>query len=509
LNSLHTFAYNSEKVQKFSISPNFRSKNMRFFQIFQTIRQSCPTIFLSLLITAPVMPQTTNAKFDAPTPQQQLLHEIYKQLIEINTTDSTGSTTEAAEAMAARLRAAGFPASDVQVLVHPDNPRKGNLVARLRSPHPTRKPLLLLAHLDVVEARKEDWSEGLDPFKLTERDGYFYGRGTSDDKAMAAIFVANLIRYQQENFQPDRDIILALTADEEGGNYNGVAWLVRNHRDLIDAAFGINEGGGGRERKGAPLFNGVQASEKVYQSFRLEVKNKGGHSSLPSKDNAIYTLAAGLTRLAQFDFPVDLNEVTRAYFKRMANIESGQTAIDMRAVADGANDAEAIKRLSASPYYNALMRTTCVATRLEAGHADNALPQTARATVNCRILPQESADAIYRTLVRVLADDKISVSFIAQPKPSPPSPLTDEVMQPIERITQAMWSNVPVIPIMGTGATDSLYLRQVGIPMYGVSGIFGDIDDNRAHGKDERVGVRQLYQGQEFLYRLVKELSKQ
>ena len=442
------------------------------------------------------------------TPDRQLLREIYKELVEINTTDSVGDNTKAAEAMAARLRAAGFAAEDVRVLVHPGNAKKGNLVARLRGTG-ARKPVALLAHLDVVEARKEDWSEGLDPFKLTERDGFFYGRGTSDDKAMAAIFVANLIRYKREGFRPERDIILALTADEEGGDFNGVEWLLKNHRALVDAEFGINEGGGGRYRKDVKLFNGVQASEKVYQSFMLEVKNKGGHSSLPVKDNAIYHLVAGLDRLAKFDFPVNLNEVTRAYFQRTAAIETGQTAADMKLIAQGATpDAEAAKRLSASSAYNnALMRTTCVATRLDAGHADNALPQTARATVNCRILPQEKAEDVRATLVRVLADERISVNYIKEPKPSPPSPLTPSIMGPIESITQAMWPGVPVIPIMGTGATDSLYFRQAGIPFYGVSGIFSDIDDNRAHGRDERLAVKSLDEGQEFLYRLVKTLA--
>jgi acetylornithine deacetylase/succinyl-diaminopimelate desuccinylase-like protein len=392
-------------------------------------------------------------------------------------------------------------------MVNPGNKRKGNLVARYRSANATRKPLLLLAHIDVVEARKEDWSDNLDPFKLTGRDGYFYGRGTIDDKAMAAIFVANLIRYKQENAQFDRDIILALTADEEGGDFNGVKWLIDNHRDLIEAEFGINEGGGGRHRKGVKLFNGVQASEKVYQSFLLEVKNKGGHSSLPSKDNAIYQLATGIDRLAKFDFPVNLNEVTRGYFQKMSAIETGQTATDMKTVAGAMSDAEAVKRLSDSLYYNALMRTTCVATKLEGGHAENALPQTARATVNCRILPQENAKDIHRKLIEVLADDRISVTFIKEPKPSPPSPLTSEVMFPIENITRSMWKDVPVVPIMGTGATDSLYFRQANIPMYGVSGIFSDIDDNRAHGRDERLGIREFYEGQEFLDKLVKSLA--
>ncbi len=459
-----------------------------------------------LLALSLPLSQKATARAAELSPNQLLLREIYKELVEINTTDSVGSTTDAARAMAARLKSAGFADQDVQVLVHPGNARKGNLVARLRGTG-AHKPLLLLAHLDVVEARKADWSDNLDPFKLVERDGYFYGRGTSDDKAMAAIFMANLIRYKQEGFKPDRDIIIALTADEEGGDYNGPAWLVKEHRDLVDAEFGINEGGGGRYRRDTRLFNGVQASEKVYQSFLLEVKNKGGHSSLPVKDNAIYHLASGLNRLANFDFPLNLNEVTRSYFARMAAIEKGQSAVDMKALAAGSANPTTVARLASSPYNNALMRTTCVATRLDAGHADNALPQTARATVNCRILPQESATDIERTLVKVLADDQIKVTYIKEPKPSPPSPLQPQIMQPIERTTQALWPGVPLIPIMGTGATDSLYFRQAGIPMYGVSGLFSDIDDNRAHGKDERLAVKSLDEGQEFLYRLVKALA--
>jgi acetylornithine deacetylase/succinyl-diaminopimelate desuccinylase-like protein len=459
------------------------------------------------------------AQNGALTPEQQALREIFQELIEINTVDPHGNVTQAAEAMAARLRAAGFAAEDVRVVVPAGNNKKGNLVARYRSPAAKGKPLLLLAHIDVVEARKEDWSDGLDPFKFTEREGYYYGRGTMDDKAMAAIYVANLIRFKRENFQPDRDIIVALTTDEETGDFNGVEFLLKEHRALVDAEFGINEGGRGYLKAGKPLLNAVQASEKVYQSFRLEVRNKGGHSSLPLKDNAIYRLAAGLERLSKFDFPVNLNEVTRSYFARMSKIETGQMASDMRAVAElraSANKAghtlrpeagTAVARLSASPYYNALMRTTCVATRIEGGHADNALPQTARATVNCRILPQETAADVERTLRRVLADEQISVAPVAVSKPSPPSPLRPEIMGPIEKITEALWPDVPVVPIMGTGATDSLFFRQVGIPVYGVSGIFDDIDDNRMHGKDERIAIKALYDGQEFLYRLTQALS--
>jgi acetylornithine deacetylase/succinyl-diaminopimelate desuccinylase-like protein len=438
------------------------------------------------------------------SPEQSQLRDIYKELIEINTTDSSGDCTRAVEAMAARLRAAGFPAEDVQVIEPPGNAKKGNLVARLHGTG-ARKPVLLLAHIDVVEARREDWST--DPFKLTEQDGYLYGRGTTDDKAMAAIFVTNLIRMKQEGFKPERDIIVALTADEEGGSFNGASFLIKNHRDLVNAEFGINEGAGGQLKNGRRLLNGVQASEKVYQSFRLETTNRGGHSSQPRKDNAIYQLANALTRIASYEFPLDLNEVTRAYFERMSKIETGQLAADMKAVAKNPPDPAAVGRLAESPYYNALMHTTCVATRLEGGHADNALPQAARALVNCRILPQENAKDTQAALARAVGDPQVKITPVGDYKPSPPSPLNSQVMRPIERVTSEMWHGTPVVPLMGTGATDSLYFRQVGIPMYGVSGLFGDIDDNRAHGRDERVAIKSLYEAQEFLYELVKAFA--
>jgi acetylornithine deacetylase/succinyl-diaminopimelate desuccinylase-like protein len=442
-------------------------------------------------------------------PEQRALFDIYKELVEINTTDSVGDNTAAARAMAARLVAAGFPQEDVQVLVPPGNAKKGNVVARLRG-NGSQKPLLLVAHLDVVEARKEDWSPDLDPFKLIERDGYYYGRGSSDDKAMAAILVANLIRYRQEGLKPKRDIILALTADEEGGDYNGVSWLVNEHRQLIDAEFGINEGGGGRERGGKKLFNAVQATEKLYRDFDLEITNKGGHSSVPVRDNAIYRLAAALDRLSKFDFPVNLNEVTRAFFERTAALEGGDLGAAMKAVgqSNGA-DAQAAAALAQTAAYNSMLRTTCVATMLQAGHARNALPQKATANVNCRVLPQESVEDVQRTLVRVFADEGIKVTLrsTAGAPAAPVSALNPIVMKPIEELTGKMWKGVTVIPIMGTGATDSAYLRAKGIPMYGVSGLFGDIADVRAHGRDERVGAAQFYDSQDFLYRLVKRYA--
>jgi acetylornithine deacetylase/succinyl-diaminopimelate desuccinylase-like protein len=432
----------------------------------------------------------------------QLARDILKELIEIDTSDSTGDCTKAAEAMVARLKAAGFPSEDVQVIG--PHPRKRNLVARYRG-NGTAKPLLMLAHLDVVEARREDWS--FDPFRFLEMDGFFYGRGTTDDKGMAAIWIATLIRLKQEGFQPNRDLIVALTADEEGGSYNGVQWLLNNDRDLIDADFALNEGGGGQIKSGTRVLNSVQASEKVYQSYRLEVHSVGGHSARPTKENTIYELAAGLLRLSKYEFPVRLNEVTEAYFQRMSSLTYGQVADDLRAVTRKPPDAKAIARLSASPYYNALLHTTCVATRLEGGHADNALAQTAAAVVNCRIQPGDAPREIEATLVRILNDPKITVTPLDEASPSSPSPLRPDVLIPIEKITSQMWPGIPVVPVMSTGATDGIYLRNAGIPTYGVSGVFSDVDDSRSHGKDERIGIKEFYEGREFLYRLIKAYS--
>jgi acetylornithine deacetylase/succinyl-diaminopimelate desuccinylase-like protein len=446
------------------------------------------------------------ARAQSRTAQQQLAVDIYKELVEINTVTETGDTARAAEAMAARLRTAGFSESDVQVFT--PAPRKGNLVVRLRGTG-ARKPILLLAHLDVVEARREDWS--VDPFKLIEKDGYFYGRGTADDKFMAAAFVANLIRYMQEGYKPDRDIIVALETDEEilDRDALGIQWLLKNHRDLIDAEFALNEGGPVGLKNGKPIRNSVQTSEKVSLSYQLEVKNRGGHSSLPTKDNAIYRLAEGLVRLSNFSFPFKLNETTRAYFERTAELEGEQVAADIRSVISGRPDPASLSfvRLSANPVYNAQLRTTCVATMLEGGHAYNALPQIARATVNCRIMPGEPVDEVKATLVRVLADDQIGVTQIGEPVLSAPSALHEEIMGAIAKLSAEFWPGAPIIPTMSAGATDGSYLRNAGIPTYGHSGLAGDVDDVRVHGRDERVLVKSFFDGQEYLYRLVKMLS--
>jgi acetylornithine deacetylase/succinyl-diaminopimelate desuccinylase-like protein len=439
-------------------------------------------------------------------PNQQRAFDIYKELVEIDTTTATGDTAKAAEAMAARLRAAGFPDGDVHVFS--PAPRKGNLVARLRGTG-ARKPILLLAHIDVVPASREDWST--DPFKLVEQDGYFYARGSGDDKYMAATFVTNLIRYRQEGYKPDRDIIVALETDEEilDRNVVGIQWLLKNHRDLIDAEFALNEGGGVGLKDGKAVRNSVQTSEKVSVSYALTVKNKGGHSSLPVKDNAIYHLAAGLTRLAAFSFPLRLTETTRAYFERRAQTEGGQAADDFRSLLAAQSDpaSPAVARLSADAALNAQLRTTCVATMLEGGTAANALPQLASSKVNCRVIPGEPIESVKATLERVVADDQIVVTQVSPPTLSEPSALRDEILGPITKLSADFWPGAVVLPTMSSGATDGSYLRNAGIPTYGHSGLASDVTESRAHGRDERVAVKSFFDGNEYLYRLVKAFA--
>jgi acetylornithine deacetylase/succinyl-diaminopimelate desuccinylase-like protein len=434
---------------------------------------------------------------------QKLARDIFRELIEINTTTSKGSTA-AAEAMAARLRDAGFKTNDIQI-VGPDLLHK-NLVIRYHGKG-TLRPVLFICHLDVVEALPQDWSS--DPFSFLEKEGYFYGRGTTDVKCEDADLITNLIRLKQEHFIPDRDIIVALTADEEGGTNNGVNWLLTNSRDLIDAEFGINpDGGGGSLKEGKHMAMEIQTSEKIYASFDVTARNKGGHSSLPVKNNAIYELSAGLIRISHFDFPVRLNETTRNYFEQTASKETGQVKSDVLTLLQNPTDTSAANRLAASSaYYNAMMRTTCVATMLNAGHAENALPQTASATVNCRMLPDDNVENVLANLKKVIADTSISVKCTYSSFVAPLSPLMDEVRIPVEQICSSMWPGVKVSPVMSTGATDSKYLRRAGIPAYGISGMFTDMDDMRAHGKDERMGVSDFYQGIEFMYRFIKEVS--
>lgn len=459
-------------------------------RLFRQIARALLLAALPALLSA----QTSN--------HRALERDILKELVEINTSDSAGHTPEAAQAVARRLSAAGIPDSDIHILGY--EPRHQSLVARYRGRPGGLKPILLMAHMDVVQARTEDWS--FDPFVFKELDGYYYGRGSYDDKAGVAMLVAMFIRYKQEGFVPDRDLIISLSADEETTS-RSTEWLVKDHRDLVDAEYALNaDAGGGQLRDGKPINFLIQTAEKVFLSFQLEVRNKGGHSSRPVPDNAIYRLAEGLVKLEKFTFPVRLNETTRAFFSRSASNQPPKVAADMRAVARSADPAAA-RRLSAEAYYNALLRTTCVATRLFGGHADNALPQVARATVNCRMLPDDPPDSVEAVLKRVVADTAIHFSRIAPPTPSPASPLRPDIVQPVERLVARTWPGAIVVPEMSTGATDGLFTRNGGIPTYGVEGIFVPIDDDRSHGRDERVGVKEFHEGAQFWYELLKVLT--
>ena len=467
---------------------------------------------LLLLIAAPAVGAQTRQTGYTPgslSAHQQVTRDVYKQLVEINTGDKTGNVTPAAVAMAQRFRDAGIPDSDI--FVGGPRPEKHNVVARIHGrPGSTKKPLLLLAHIDVVEALKADWSNDLDPFVFTERDGYYYGRGTADDKAMAAIFVGNTIRMKQEGYVPDRDIIIALTADEEGGTANGVEWLLQNHRDKVDAGVVLNEGGGGVTRDGKPFFNTVQATEKVFANITLRATNRGGHSSVPRADNAITSLADALSRVGRYSFPIQFNEVTREFFTKTALVESPEMGRAMRALVANPKDAAAAKIVTADPRYNSMLRTTCVATLLKGGHAENALPQLAEANVNCRMFPGDTPEGTRDALARVVNDTTVQVLSSRDDRPpEPPTRLLPEVMAPINRITREMFGDIPVIPTMSTGATDSRYFRQINVPAFGVSGLFSDpLVDSRAHGRDERMRVQSFFEGQEFLYRLTKALTQ-
>jgi acetylornithine deacetylase/succinyl-diaminopimelate desuccinylase-like protein len=467
---------------------------------------------ITLAITLGCLAITAIALADADADAHKLAHDMFKQLVEIDTTDDHGNVTTAAEAMAKRLRDAGFPESDIKVLG--PNDRKKNLVVRL---HGTgqRKPILMIGHLDVVAARREDWS--LDPFKFTEKDGYFYGRGTQDMKDGDATMLMTMIRLQREGYQADRDLILALTADEETGDSNGVDWLVKNHRDLIDAEFVLNHDGQGViTDKGKAQYFEIDATEKVYADFQLSTTNPGGHSSVPMPGNAIYELVAAVAKIGRFQFPFELNSVTRGFFERFGPTETGQRASDMRELLSAKPDPEAIKRLSTDPVVNAVIRTTCVATRLDAGHANNALPQSAKAVVNCRILPGHSAEEVRQTLVNVVGDPRVSVRYISETneilptaeskKGMTPPPLNAEVMRAAEKVAGEMWPGLPVVPMMSAGASDAVYATAGGYPVYQVSGGALDRNDIRAHGRDERIRAEDFYRGVDFHYRFIKEL---
>jgi acetylornithine deacetylase/succinyl-diaminopimelate desuccinylase-like protein len=449
---------------------------------------------------------------DAAT--RQLAHDVFKQLIEINTTDSVGNTTTAAKAMAQRFLDAGFDPKDV--VVDGPNERKGNLVVRYHGSG-NGKPILLICHLDVVEARREDWST--DPFQFVEKDGYAYGRGTQDVKSGDAILVATLIRFKREHFVPSRGLIVALTADEEGGTANGVDWLLKHHRDWIDAEYVLNPDSGTVEStNGVVVDVQLGATEKLYADYAIVATNPGGHSSLPRPDNAIYQLAAALGRLRDQPFPFELNAATRLYFERDAQIEPKDVAADMRALLGTTLDAQAAQRLSKDPHFNSVLRTTCVATRLDAGHANNALPQHAQAIVNCRILPGHSKEEVRQQLERIVADAQLKVQYVdkdlalrdvaTDEKVAPPPPIRSDVLRALDRVAAQLWPGKPVIPEMEAGASDSIYTNAAGIPSYGVSGVAIDRDDVRAHGRDERLRLDAFYAGLDFYGRLLRELAK-
>jgi acetylornithine deacetylase/succinyl-diaminopimelate desuccinylase-like protein len=478
-------------------------------------------IFSFIAVLAVCIAAVPAAVSQSPLPttsaeDRELARAIFKQLIEINTTDTPlGNVTTATAAMQKRFLDAGFTADDVHLL-GPD-PRKMNLVVRLRADGtPTEKPVVFLCHMDVVEALRSDWST--DPFQFVEKDGYYYGRGTQDMKNSDAALVFTFLRLHREGYKPKRDLILALTADEEGGKFNGADWLVKEHRDLVDAAFVINPDSGGVELdRGRAVVADVEATEKVYSDYQVTAVNRGGHSSIPRPDNAIYELTTALNKLAAYQFPFEMNEVTRTYFKNLAGQETGQSAADMHAILGTPPDLAAAARLSAEPSFNSNFRTTCVATRLSAGHANNALPQTAQANVNCRIFPGHSPEEIRQLLIDIFADEKLTVKYVSDagvvsdtaPERKamvPPAPIK-EVFDPLTRLTQAIWPGTPVTPVMENGASDSIYFAQAGIPCYGYSAIALERDDDRAHGQDERLPVDSYEKSLDFFYSFAKALG--
>jgi acetylornithine deacetylase/succinyl-diaminopimelate desuccinylase-like protein len=452
-----------------------------------------------------------SAGVGAQSRDEAAFRDLYKELVEINTTRSVGSCTQAAEAMRTRLAAAGVPSADMRIIAPPERPKDGALIAVLHGRDRRAKAILLLAHIDVVEARRADWER--DPFKLVEENGWFYARGASDDKAMAAVFTDSLIRYRQEGFRPRRDIKLALTCGEETPDiYNSVKWILDTQPDVLDAEFALNEGAGGElGQNDKPVALQIQAGEKVYQDFSLDASDVGGHSSRPTKNNPIVRLSAGLARLGAYNFPVALNPATRGYFEAQSKTAPPEVAADMRAVLSDPTDESAVEHLWAlNPGWNGMLRTTCVATEISGGHAPNALPQQAHANINCRILPGVAIPSIQEQIVRVLADDKISVAPAGDPGlQSPPPPLTPRILDPVHAVAAQIWPGVPLVPTMSTGATDGRFLNARSVPTYGLSGMFHDAEGSHAHGLNERIRVVSLLNGRRFLYEVVKLYANQ
>jgi acetylornithine deacetylase/succinyl-diaminopimelate desuccinylase-like protein len=465
----------------------------------------CTSGLLALSLTVHAAPPDVGSAASEPQ-----FRELYKELVETNTTLSSGSCTLAAERMAARLKAAGFPDSDLHPFAAPDHPKEGGLVAIYPGRDKKAKALLLLAHIDVVEAKREDWTR--DPFKLVEENGNFYARGSVDDKAEAAIWVDTLVRYKKENFKPRRTLKLALTCGEEtAGAFNGAQWLTQNQRELIDAEFAINEGAWGElDAQGNKVVMQIQAGEKFPQNYRLEATNRGGHSSRPIKDNAIYHIANALTKVEGYEFPAMFTDASRAYFTGIAKIQAAKgnqdVAAAMNSLVKDPNDTKSIALVSQKdPSWNATMRTTCVATMLEGGHATNALPQRARANVNCRIFPGVSAESVQQKLEELIADPAVKVTMTESRGPTPPPPpLTPKVLGPFQKLTAQFWPGLPVLPLLQAGATDGEFTNAAGIPTYGLMPIFAGPDLGNIHGLNEYVGVQTLLEGRDFLYRLVK-----
>lgn len=464
-------------------------------------------VFLTAALSAAlVLPAAAQTR-----PDQKKFREIYQELVETNTTLSSGSCTLAAQRMGARLKAAGFPDSALQYFSVPENPKEGGLVAILPGTDAKAKAVLLLAHIDVVEAKREDWTR--DPFKLIEENGYFYGRGTADMKAQAAVWVDMLARFKQENFKAPRTIKLALTCGEETSYaFNGAGWLAKNKRELIDAGIALNEGGGGRlDASGKRLLLNIQAGEKFPQNYRLEVINPGGHSSRPTPDNAIYRLAFGLTKISTYKFPVKTTDATRAFFTAMGPQVGGKIGAAMTTFAKNPKDSAAADVIATDPGFNSMLHTTCIPTLLDAGHANNALPQRARANINCRIFPGESVEEVRARLEQLVADANVKVTTLEKRSevPKAPPPLTPQVLKPVQEAAAKLWPGVPLAPVMLAGATDGAFLNPAGIPTYGLSGMFGDPDGGGVHGLNERIRVRSVYEGRDFLTEVVKAYARQ
>ena len=462
----------------------------------------------ALLLAAPATAQMAITPMGPLRPDQQKFFGLYKELVETNTTDSTGSCTQAAQQIATRMKAAGLGDDQLTLFSVPEHPKDGGLVAVYQGSDSKAAPMLLLAHIDVVEAKRADWER--DPFKLVEENGYYHARGIADDKWMAATWADTLIRFKEAGYKPRRTVKMALTCGEETDTaFNGASWLAQNRRELIDAAFALNEGGGGdTDGKGTLVSQSIQVGEKIYQDYKLTATNPGGHSSTPVRDNAIYAMAAALTKIADHEFPMEFSDTTRAFFAKAGAARSDEMGKAMVALAKDPSDAEAQKLVNTDRYFHSVLRTTCVATMIDGGHAVNALPQRVEANVNCRIFPGHDPVKIMAELQQIIGDPRIAIRRAREDKPlASTPPLDPKLIGPMEKLAAKYFPGVPVVPAMATGATDGLYLAAVGIPVYGVPGAWGDPDGNGVHGLNERLSVKGVYTGRDYLFDLVKALA--